>query len=187
MRSAFLTIGLVAALAIPALAHEKGTIRILSKQVGVGGELIVQGEKLPKSAALKMELRGALETFPLAEVRTDSAGRFQARFALPVEVRAGTYTVVVVASDGDVVARADVVVAPAPLPSEDAMAGMEAHPGMPGPAGAPGQHATAEMMKVPVSTSGVEWAVIGTIIVLSAVGGIALLATARRGRGLEPE
>jgi hypothetical protein len=187
MRSAFLTIGLVAALAIPALAHEKGTIRILSKQVGVGGELIVQGEKLPKSAVLKMELRGTLETFPLAQVRTDSAGRFQARLALPLEVRAGTYTVVVVASDGDVTARADIVVSPAPLAGEGAMAGMEAHAGMPGTPGAPGPHATAEMMKVPVSTSGVEWAVIGGIIVLSTLGGAALLATSRRSRGLVGE
>ena len=178
MRSAILMAGLVAALAVPALAHEKGVIRIISKDVSVGGELVVQGEKLPKNATLRMELRGTLETFHLAEVRTDTAGRFRAQLALPVEVKAGTYTVVVVASDGDVTARADVVVAaPRAMPG---MPGMAEHEAMAASAGAPGPHATAEMMKVPVSTSGAEWGAIAGIILLSAAGGLLLLASSRR-------
>jgi hypothetical protein len=179
MRSALLTAGLAAALAVPALAHEKGAIYITSKTVGVGGELAVRGEKLPKNATLRMQLRGTLETFHLAEVRTDTAGRFQARFALPVEVRAGTYTVVVLAPDGDVTARADLVVAASPAQAPHAMAGMEGHAGMANSAGAPGPHPTAEMMHVPVSTSGVEWAAIAAIIALSTTGGLVLLRGAR--------
>jgi hypothetical protein len=183
MRSALLTVGLVcmmAAFAAPALAHEKGVIRIVSKEVGVGGELVVRGEKLPKSATLRMQLRGTLETFHLAEVRTDTAGRFQARLALPVEVRAGTYTVVVLAPDGDETARADLVVAAQAAHAMAGTEGMEGHAGMADSAGAPGPHPTAEIMKVPVSTSGAEWAAIAAIVVLSAAGGLALLAGARR-------
>lgn len=178
MRSAIVTAGLVATLAVPAFAHTGGVIRIISKQVSVGGELIVRGEKLPKNATLRMELRGMLETFPLAEVRTDTAGRFQAQLALPVEVKAGTYTVVVVASDGDVAARVDLVVsAPRAMPG---MRGMAEHEAMVDSGGAPGPHATAEMMTVQLNTSSAEWGAIAAVILLSAAGGLLLLASSRR-------
>lgn len=178
MRSAIVAAGLVAALAVPAIAHEKGVIRIISRNVTVGGELVVRGEKLSKNATLRMELRGTLETFHLSEVRTDTAGRFQAQVALPVEVKAGTYTVVVVASDGDVTARTDLVVLAGP-PMAD-MPGMAGHEGMVDSAGAAAPHATAEMMHVPVSTSGAEWGAIAAVIGLSAAGGLLLLMSSRR-------
>jgi hypothetical protein len=178
MRSAIVTAGLVAALAVPAIAHEKGVIRVISRDVTVGGELVVRGEKLSKNATLRMELRGTLETFHLAEVRTDTAGRFQAQVALPVEVKAGTYTVAVVASDGDVTARAELVVRAGPPMA--GMPGMAGHEEMADAAGATGPHATADMMDVPVGTSGAEWGAIAAIIVLSAAGGVILLAGSRR-------
>lgn len=180
MRRAMLTIALLAGSALPALAHENGVIALTPKLVGAGGNLSVRGDKLSKSSTLKVQLRGTLETFDLAEVRTDTAGRFQASFALPVEVKAGNYVVVVVASDGDVTARADLVVSAAATPAADAMAGMEGHAGMPMAPGTPGQHATAEAMEVPVSTSGAEWAAIVVIIGLSAAVGLVLLIGARR-------
>lgn len=179
MRTTLLSLALLATLASPALGHEGGVISLSSKQIAVGSQISIRGEKLPKNSTLRMQLRGALETFPLAEVRTDSAGGFDARLALPEEVKAGTYIVVVVASDGDVAARADVVVTAAPASGMAAMPGMEEHPGMTRPPGEPGPHATAEMMKVPVSTSGAEWAAIVGIIVLSAAGGLVLLAARR--------
>lgn len=179
MRSVILTVTLLAGLALPALAHDKGTIALTPKQVGVGGNLSVRGDKLAKNATLKMQLRGTLETFDLAQVRTDTAGRFQSRFALPAEIKAGNYVVVVVASDGDVSARADLVVTAAAA-TTNAMPGMEGHAGMAMPPGAPGQHATAEMMEVPVSTSGAEWSAIVAIIVLSGALGLLLLVGARR-------
>lgn len=183
MRRALLTLALLAGSALPALAHENGTIALTPKQVGVGGNLSVRGDKLAKSSTLKMQLRGTLETFDLAEVRTDSAGRFLARLALPAEVKAGNYVVVVVAADGDVSARANLVVSAAETPAADASAGMEGHAGMPMAPGTPDQHPTAEAMEVRVSTSGAEWAAIVAIIGLSAAAGLGLLLGARRSAG----
>lgn len=178
IRTALVTAGMVATLAAPGSAHENGVIRIISRDVSVGGELVVRGEKLAKNATLRMELRGTLETFHLAEVRTDTAGRFQAQVALPVEVKAGNYTVVVVASDGDVTARADLIVRAGPPMA--GMPGMAGHEGMADSAGAAGPHATAEMMNVPLNTSGAEWGAIAAVIILSAAGGLLLLMSSRR-------
>lgn len=139
------------------------------------------GEKLSKSTAFRLELRGALETHVLAEVRTDTAGRFEARYTLPAAARAGSYTVVVLASDGDVSARADLMVSAVPTPSPTAMpdmAGMD-HSRMPGMTDSSRPHATAEMMDVPVTTNGLEWAAIATIVVLSAAGGLVMLSASR--------
>ena len=184
MRIALVTAILVAGIVAPAVAHETGVIRILSRQVTVGGELMVQGEKLSKNATLRMELRGTLETFQLGEVRTDSTGRFESRTTLPAAVKAGSYTVVVVASDGDVIARADVVVSPAAPMAGMAgmanMAGMAGHAGMTDSSSAAAAHPTAEMMSVAANTSGAGWAAIITIIALSAAAGAALLVRARR-------
>jgi len=131
MRTMLLTAGLLAGLATPAFAHENGVIRLASKSLALGAELAMRGEKLPKNATLRLELRGALSTFALGTVSTDSAGTFQLGRSLPPDVRAGSYVVVAIAPDGDKVAQADLSITPAPAP--DAMAAM---PGMAG-------HATA--------------------------------------------
>lgn len=178
MRNALLATGLLVALAMPALAHEKGAIYLASKTVGRGGELVLRGERLPKSGIIRLQLRGTLETFSLGEQRIDTAGRFQGKVSLPAQVAAGTYTVVALASDGDVVARADLIVTQAAAPAPGAMADMD-HAGMPGMTDSSGVHPTAEMMDVPVNTSGGEWAVIAAIIGLSAAGGLVLLARPR--------
>lgn len=181
IRSIILTAIVLTALASPMYAHEKGAVFVTPKSVAVGGTLGIRGEKLSKSTAFKLQLRGALETHVLAEVRTDTAGRFDARYTLPAAARAGSYTVVVLASDGDVSARADLTVSAAPTPSPTAMpdmAGMD-HSRMPGMPDSTKPHATAEMMEVPVNTSGLEWAAIVAIVVLSAGGGLALLSASR--------
>lgn len=179
-RNSMWTVSLLAALALPALAHEKGVIAVTPKQVAAGGEVVVRGQQLTKNAALRMQLRGTLETFDLSGVRTDTAGRFDVRFAVPPGVKAGTYTLVVLASDGDVSARTDVVVTAAMPNLVDPMADMEAHTGMAMPPGGMGQHATADMMEVPVDTGAAEWTVIAAFIVLSGTAGLFLLATTRR-------
>jgi hypothetical protein len=154
----------------PGIAHEKGIIRLDSKQVPVGGELGLQGEKLPKSATVRLELRGTLETITLSAVRTNAAGKFQAHLPLPSEARAGSYTVVALAGDGDVVARAAlVIVAAAPTEALDRRPTTES------------SHPTAEMMKLAVATTGGERAAILTIIVASFGGGLILLRGSRRG------
>lgn len=160
-----------------AVAHETGTIRLASKEIRVGGELVAHGEKLAKSATLRLQLRGSLETFPLGEVRTDTAGKFDTRLALPTEARAGSYAVLVLASDGDITARAELTITPPP-PAEmspmeharmDSAAGMKEMP-----------HARADMMDVGTATTPGEWIAIVSIVLASLGGGLGLLVAARR-------
>jgi len=184
MRRSTFTLALLAGISALAYAHPKGTIRLARKEVSVGGELVVTGAQLSKNETLRLQLRGTLETFPLAEVRTDASGTFRARFALPVEARLGNYTVVVVAPDGDVAAQTEllVIAAAAPVAADSGAAEHPAGHAMPNtsPAATDIPHASAEMMEVPVATTGSEWAVILTIIVASVAGGAALLFRALR-------
>ncbi len=171
-RIVFPSLALILAMAVPAAAHEKGAIHLASDQVPIGGELGLRGEKLPKSADIKLVLRGTLDNYAIGEVRTDTAGKFQARLTLPPHVPAGAYSVVAIAPDGDVTARADLVIAAtAPTAAGTAEQGM-AHMGE---QEMPGAHATAEMMEVRRTTTTGEWAVIAAAIVLSFVGGAVLL------------
>lgn len=196
MRPSMLTLALLVTINAPALAHEKGAIRLASKEVGVGGELVLRGEKLPKSATLRLQLRGTLETFPLSEVRTNAVGVFQARLALPLTARIGSYTVVVLAPDGDVVAQSDLNVVAAPLgvaqspPTQQGEMTPAQHSEMPkghampntSPEATDMPHATADMMKVEAVTTGAEWVGILAIIAASLGGGLALLVGALRSR-----
>lgn len=168
-------LALLTPLTASGMAHEKGIIRLASKEVPIGGELGLQGEKLPKSATLRLELRSALETFSLAEVRTNAAGRFQARLTLPADAGAGSYTVVALAPDGDVAARAQMVVlaaAPAHATEHGATDSTPTRTASP--------HPTAETMKLAVATTGGERAAILTIIAACLGGGLTLLRGSRR-------
>jgi hypothetical protein len=187
-------LALLATISASVLAHPKGTIRLASKQVGVGGELVLFGETLPKNETLRLQLRGTLETFPLAEVRTNANGAFQARLALPMEARAGNYTVVVLASDGDVAAQAELLVdasvtpgRPVAAPEHPMPKTAPEHPAehavpntSPGATDMP--HASAEMMQVEATMSPGEWIGILAIIAVSIGGGAVLLFGALRSR-----
>lgn len=172
-----IALGLLAVSVIPARAHEKGAIYLASKQVAVGGELTFTGERLPKNAVLRLELRGALKTFPLGTVRTDAKGVLaQSRLTLPPDVAAGSYRLAVISPDGDVTAQSDLAVAAAP-----AMGGMPMPPGasmprMSGPMNGP--RATAEMMELDRRTSPAEWAVVLGFVALTLAGGLLLLRKA---------
>ncbi|MGH7518654.1 MAG: hypothetical protein ACREOC_14505 [Gemmatimonadales bacterium] len=178
LRLGYLVLALTVAPGVPALAHEEGVLRLGANEIATGGELALRGEKLPKDATIRLELRGTLETFPLAKVRTNATGTFDARLALPLEARAGGYTVVALAPDGDVVARAELTVAAVapPAASSEEMGEHDAHGAMntaPGTTDAP--HPTAEMMKVPISASVGEWAAIIGFVALSLGAGVVLL------------
>lgn len=166
----FLTLVMVSSLA----AHEKGAIRLANKEVAAGGELVIRGEKLPKSNSVILTLKGALETHSLGEVATTAAGTFEARLKLPVAAKPGAYVVLAEAGDGDELARADVVVTAAAMAHD--MAGMTHEPDS---AGAAQVHPTAEMMKLDVTRSGAEWGAIVLILALTVGGGITQLASAR--------
>jgi hypothetical protein len=185
MRHSIIALALLATISALALAHPKGTIRLASKELSVGGELALRGEALPKNETLRLQLRGTLETFPLSEVRTNAAGGFQARLALPVEARMGRYTVVVLAPDGDVAAQAELLIvaaaAPAGVAAEPEHAAGHAVPNT-SPAATDMPHASAEMMEVPVATTAGEWVGILALIVASVGAGLALLFGALRSR-----
>lgn len=182
MRRSIFALALLGTISAPVLAHEKGAIYLAAKEIRVGGELVLRGERLPKSSTLRLQLRGTLETFPLSEVRTTATGTFQARMALPLEARTGAYTVVVLASDGDVAAQATLNVIAAPVVAGGEMS-PEQHAMMNTAAAATDSlHASAEMMHVQVATTGAEWAGIVAILLLSAGGGLALLVGALRSR-----
>lgn len=162
------------ALEVPALAHPEGVVTLGAKQVEAGGELGLRGEKLPKAATVKLELRGALVTLSLGEMKTDTAGVFVSNIVVPDTAAPGNYQVVVVAADGDVLARADLaILAAAPAPATVDHAGMD-HGEM------ESAEATDEMMQLDVRFSTAEMSVIGVLVLAGLAGGMALL---RRPRG----
>ncbi len=166
------TIAMVLTATVPASAHETGAIHLASNQVSVGGTIDIRGEKLPKSQTLKLQLRGILDTYPLGEAQTDTAGTFHAPFTVPATVPVAQYTVVVIASDGDVTARADLaVVAATTTASAQPTNGAASMAGMPGMSG----EATAEPMHIDQTTTTGQRVIIYSIIALSLIGGIVLL------------
>lgn len=167
----------------PAAAHEKGALYLGSREVAAGRRLAVRGEKLGKNAEIQLRLRGPLQTYPLTAVRTDSAGAFRLELAIPPEVRAGSYSILAVASDGDVTARTDLTVLAA-QPATDApphdMAAMDADSsemaaGMPQMTG---RHATGAAMELDRTTTPAEWVGISVIVLVALGGGFALLRRA---------
>jgi hypothetical protein len=149
----------------PAAAHEEGVIRLGARSAAVGQEIEVRGEQLPESTDLRLVLAGALATHPLMVVRSDSAGEFVQRLAIPQAASPGLYRVVAVAPDGDEVARAEIVVVAAAAAIEPA----------PAAAGAHGAHATDATMELATPSSAAERAAIAIMIALAAIGGVVLL------------
>ena len=174
---------LILASTVRAGAHGTGAIHLASKQIAVGGDLVMKGEKLGANQELKLELRGILDNYPVGLVHTDAKETFAARLPVPAHAPPGAYSLVAIASDGDVSARTDLVVV---APTESAagtgsMGSMGGMPGMPGMAGRgmqemSGAHATAEMMKLDQVTTRGEWMIIALFILLSAGAGALLLA-----------
>ncbi len=161
----------------PLLAHESGTIRLSSPQVPVGGNMTLTGAQFTKNARLTLELRGALATLPLGRVRTDASGTFTFSFALPADARAGAYSLVVIADDGDVVGRAGLVVLAAAAPAPDPTGSMGQMPGM-----ATG-HGTPEMMNLPAGQSSSPAALVMTLLGVCVVAGAWMVHRARAAEG----
>lgn len=169
-----LVTGLTLIVVSPAYPHGEGVIRLASRQVAIGGTIALTGEKLGNNADLRLELRGILDNYPVARIRTDAKGRVSASVTIPPAVPVGSYTLVVIADDGDVAARTDLSVGAA-------AAVAVAEKGMPHMApDMPGMEATAEMMKIELTTTPGEWAVIAAVILLSFGGGAFLLSRSRR-------
>ena len=173
MRRVLLSALLLAVLVAPLWGHEKGAIRLAKKEVAAGGELVIRGEKLPKSNSVILTLVGALATHSLGEVATTATGTFDTKITLPAGAKPGAYVVIAEAGDGDELARADVVVTAAAM-AHDMATHMTDSAAM-----ATATHPSAAMMELDTARSGLEWAVILTIVALSIGGGLALLASSR--------
>ena len=158
---------------VPASAHEEGVVRLSTKQIEAGGGLGLRGEKMPKAATVKLELRGTLVTLPLGELKTDTAGVFVSNIVVPETAEPGNYKLVVVAADGDVLARADLAImaaAPAAATEDHVMMG---HGEM------AAVEATDEMMPLEVGFSKAELSVIAVLVLAGIAGGLLLLRRPR--------
>ena len=178
LQSGAIALMLSAAYSSTVFAHGGGVLRVVSKQIPSGGSIQMSGEKLGKNASLRLELRGVLDNYPIGSVRTGADEKLSASVAIPASVPAGTYTLAAIAADGDVAGRTEVSVGPASV-VEAEKSGMPHMAGR-GMAGMEGMQASADMMKLDIETTGLEWAVISFLILLSFAAGAALLARSRR-------
>ncbi len=157
-----------------AIAHEHGAIHLSAAEAGVGSTIGVTADHLSKKATFRFELRGVLDTYALPDVKSDTAGKFDTHLNLPPAAAAGSYSLVLIAEDGDISARADLtIVASAPINAVSAVDA--AHAAMPGMDMAAMSKARKEMMPLTVKTSGAEWIAIVGVMVLCIAGGLALV------------
>ncbi len=166
--------------ALPAYPHGDGVIRLATTQVPGGGTVGLTGEKLEKNSDLSLELRGTLDNYPVGRVHSDAAGKFSTRLTLPPNIPGGAYTLVAIASDGDVTARTDIEIGSALGGPGTTMPGMPQMDGLHTGQHISGPHATAEMMQLKQTTTPGEWAVIAALTLLSFGAGAWLLARSWR-------
>lgn len=98
--------------AAPARAHEDGVLKLASRALAAGDTIPVAGEKFSRRSELALFLVGVRGRIDLGKVRSDSAGAFTVRLALPADAAEGAYRLVAAAADGDEVATLDVTLAP---------------------------------------------------------------------------
>ena len=157
-------------------AHGEGVITLSAKQTAVGSAISIVGAELAKAALLRVTLRNAFKTVVLGEIRTNDSGKFTMTVTIPADATPGQYIVSAVAADGDVVARANLMVMATGTMAGPANMGMT---GMKGMTTMPGMHATADPMPMDISTTPIEKSVIALFIILSLAGGILLLSRSR--------
>ena len=162
LRAALVAMAILAA-AGGVAAHEEGVLRLGSPTASPGREIEVRGERLPRSSTVRLELRGALDSRALGEVATDERGGFATRLLLPTDLDPGRYRLLAFATDGDEVARVDLIILAAPPPE---LVPAEA---------AETVHATSDEMELDAALSPPEWAAILAFVVACAAGGLVLL------------
>lgn len=105
-----LAVALLSLLAPQIDGHEKGVLKLATRQLVPGDSVRFTGERFGRRAALKIELVGIGGRTQLAEVRTDSVGSLLGALAVPAILAPGSYCIVAIAADGDEVASVDVSV-----------------------------------------------------------------------------
>ena len=111
----------------------------------------------------------------LAQVKSDAKGTFRTQLVLPAAAKPGMYSLVLIADDGDISARADLTLDAAAAPAEQHAAPM---PNMPGMDMGASSSARADAMPLVAQTTTAEWAAIFGFIALCLAGGFAGKRTA---------
>lgn len=152
-------------------AHEEGVLTLSSPTAREGSTLTVKGADFSRLTAYVLVLKGALRSFELGRVTSDTAGSFEIELSLPAAANPGSYRVAALAPDGDEVSVVDLEIeaAPVSLVKEEEPGGEVA-----------GAHAgpSAEPLNIERDWSGVEWFVLGTLFGGALAGGLALLRRA---------
>ncbi len=152
-------------------AHEDAVLKSSQTSVQAGGSMNLAGSDFLKSEKYRLRLLGALNDYDLREVEADSAGTFSIELSVPAEVAPGSYQIVAIASDGDVVARLDVTVLEAVTG-----AGGGAHPAADEEATHMGSPtARFDDIRIERSRSGLEWGAIGLLVGLAAGLGLGMI------------
>lgn len=159
-------------------AHPEATLRSSRGEVPAGGSLPLSGEKFTGGESVRLVLRGALDEYDLRAVRPAEDGTFALDVEVPGTVRPGSYRLVAVAGDGDVVATLEVSVVQA-LAGEHASA-IEETVDLSKQGTGPVAHATAEEMPIERSRAGLEWGLIGLLVGLAGAIGLSLVLHAER-------
>ncbi len=154
----------------PARAHEEGVLTLASPRAAVGSALTLNGADFSGRTDYRLVLKGALRSFELGRVASDTAGSFEIQLELPADAGPGSYRLVAVAPDGDEVAAVELELEAAPTGTET-VEPQETTGGHGGP--------SAEPLDIGRDWSGVEWFVLGALFGGALTGGLTLLRRAR--------
>ena len=104
------TVALLAATSDTANGHEKGILKLATRQLVASDSVRVVGEKFARRSTLVLFLTGLRGRIRLQEVHADTGGAFAAMLHIPSGIAPGSYRLIAIASDGDEVATLDVSV-----------------------------------------------------------------------------
>lgn len=160
--SVWIPVLLIAALPVTSEAHEKAVLEVGASSVAAGDSLQIRGKDFTAGNTYRLRLLGAMEAYDLSGVTAGAEKTFTISTGIPGTVRPGTYRIVAVAPDGDVVASRDLTV-------------LEPRARSVGEGAPAGEVAVGGRLEIKRSWSGVEWAIIGLVIGLAGGLGIGLL------------
>jgi hypothetical protein len=104
------TVALLAATSDALNAHEKGILKLATRQLVASDSVRVVGEKFARRSTLVLFLTGLHGRIRLQEVHADTGGAFAAMLHVPPDIASGSYRLIAIASDGDEVGTSDVSV-----------------------------------------------------------------------------
>ncbi len=169
LRAAAVSVLLVFAFALPALAHsgsEASAISVEPAQITAGGTVVLAGSGLEPTSDRQINLVGPDVVVPFPKATTDADGMFNVTLTIPGHLPAGTYTFQAI---GDETLTTDLTVTAAP--------------------GAANPEPKNELAAAvtPRDRSGVELGIIAILLILAVGGGLLLVTKAERfGHAAQP-